>query len=65
MPLITCPDCEKRVSVAAAACPDCGRPMQPSGDSVFTRNRGCGDLIIWPLLAVALAFVIWLVFAGQ
>lgn len=32
MPLISCPDCEKRISDGAPACPNCGRPMKPAGD---------------------------------
>lgn len=27
MALLTCPDCDRRVSDAAASCPNCGRPM--------------------------------------
>ena len=27
MPLLTCPDCEGKVSDAASACPHCGRPV--------------------------------------
>ena len=27
MPLITCPDCQKEISDAAPACPNCGRPL--------------------------------------
>lgn len=28
MALTTCPDCEHQISTSAAACPQCGRPMQ-------------------------------------
>src|SRR5205823_1679956 len=28
MPVIACPDCNGKVSVAAATCPHCGRPMR-------------------------------------
>lgn len=31
MALVTCPDCNKDVSDAAPACPNCGRPMAPVG----------------------------------
>ena len=42
MPLITCPDCGKKISDAAASCIHCGRPLtvaqaspaQPQGQSV-------------------------------
>jgi membrane protein YdbS with pleckstrin-like domain len=30
MPLVTCPDCGRQVSTAAAACPQCNRPMGPA-----------------------------------
>ena len=29
MPLVVCPDCDRPVSDAAPACPQCGRPMVP------------------------------------
>ena len=65
--LISCPDCQKVVSKFAQACPGCGRPMNvqqqanPPGpqrvitteDSFLTRNRGCGDIILFgPLLLI-------------
>lgn len=28
MALVTCPDCSREISSAAASCPQCGRPMQ-------------------------------------
>jgi uncharacterized membrane protein YdbT with pleckstrin-like domain len=31
MPLVTCPDCGHQVSTAAAACPQCNRPLAPAG----------------------------------
>jgi len=57
MPLTLCPDCNGTVSTQAAACPHCGRPMRPedlgprrvqtADDSLLTRNRGCGDLVLY------------------
>lgn len=61
MPLVECPDCLHQISDAAPACPHCGRPFRPVvhpthapsppptvyvKDTVMTRNRGCGDLIL-------------------
>src|SRR6476620_4881020 len=36
MPLITCPDCDKRHSDAAPACPECGRPNTLLASAVNT-----------------------------
>jgi uncharacterized membrane protein YvbJ len=52
MSLTTCPDCSNDVSDEAPGCPHCGRPMgkqrvRTSEDSVWTRNRGCGDLVLY------------------
>ncbi len=33
MPLITCPDCEARISDLAPACPHCGRPADADLDT--------------------------------
>jgi hypothetical protein len=30
MALITCKDCDKEISTAASACPDCGKPQTPA-----------------------------------
>lgn len=65
MPLTTCPDCGREISDAAKACPHCGRPMQDepervrtTEDSAWTRNRGCGDvLILGPLLLILLGLL--------
>ena len=78
MSLIQCPDCNKDVSDAAPACPNCGRPIaapQPAqpvrvmtaDDSALTRNRGCGDLIIFApliILAIIAVFVIGSIIFG-
>jgi len=33
MALVTCPDCEKQISDAAPACPNCGRPMNAPSEA--------------------------------
>jgi hypothetical protein len=59
--LVTCTDCGREVSERAETCPGCGGPIasvasgapqrvRTSEDNALTRNRGCGDLIVWPLL---------------
>src|SRR5438132_11238099 len=30
MALVACPECQREISTAAAACPHCGKPMSPS-----------------------------------
>lgn len=52
MALINCPECSREVSDQATACPQCGTPIKAqrvrtSEDSALTRNRGCGDIIIF------------------
>lgn len=59
MPLIHCPDCQTSISDAATACPKCGHPFRPPApvvvrDTALTRNRGCGDLILYGVLAVVI-----------
>lgn len=39
MPLIKCPDCGKEVSDKAPVCPNCGRPIAPTGIYSFLRRR--------------------------
>jgi hypothetical protein len=58
MAMIKCPDCATDLSDLAVACPKCGRPMKASpGDTLLTRNRGCGDIALaFILLAAVLAF---------
>jgi endogenous inhibitor of DNA gyrase (YacG/DUF329 family) len=36
--LISCPDCQKKVSAAALACPYCGRPNPSAAKSMWTRD---------------------------
>jgi hypothetical protein len=40
MALLTCPDCEREVSDAAASCPRCGRPMRDEEITVRYVDRG-------------------------
>lgn len=68
MPLTTCPDCDREISTTAAACPHCGRPMQADAaqrvrtteDSFLTRNRGCGDILIYTLVGIVLLVLLML-----
>lgn len=39
MSLIKCPDCGKEVSDKAPVCPNCGRPIAPSGIYSFLSQR--------------------------
>lgn len=69
--LTKCPDCQKEVSKLAQSCPGCGRPLLESPkaapeapkrvitteDSVMTRSRGCGDIIIFGPFALILLVV--------
>ncbi len=60
-----CPDCDGQVSKAASTCPHCGRPMNDnvdrvhtSNDSLLTRQRGCGDFVLYGgIAAVVLMFL--------
>ena len=71
--LTKCPDCQKEVSKLAQSCPGCGRPLlespkaAPEGpkrvitteDSVMTRSRGCGDIIVFsPIILILLAVMV-------
>ncbi len=50
MPLITCPDCQAKISDAALSCIKCGRPMeaksivQPSNDETPTDSTAQDSL---------------------
>lgn len=66
MPLVTCPDCSKKISDAAPACPGCGRPMD--GISINAReslaggpHRGkrSGSRLFWLLLIGAVVWFFW------
>lgn len=66
MTLIECPECGEEISDKAESCPHCGVPIAPSqksggeGDNFLTRNRGCGDIVIFgdPLFVVLLLFAL-------
>lgn len=68
--LVACPFCKGEIAVDAAKCRHCGewvkeRPadgttappprVRTSDDSFLTRQRGCADLILWPILLFAIA----------
>ena len=56
MALIDCPECESEVSDRAGSCPHCGYQInrtKRAEDSYLTRNRGCGDILIFgPILLI-------------
>ena len=59
-----CPDCQGKVSDRAEQCPHCGAPLHAeSGKTFMTRNRGCADLLIWPLVAFVVLALLWLLAA--
>lgn len=72
MSLTNCPDCGRQVSTSAAACPNCGRPIAPpaapqqpqrvrtSEDRALTRNRGFGDLLLIPIVVLAIVLLVGL-----
>jgi hypothetical protein len=52
MALVTCPECGKRVSDRAAACPGCGHPIAGAPGSGF-EYKSAAELWGWPLVHVA------------
>lgn len=61
--LVSCPECEKRISNKAESCPNCGHPInpiKPKGEGCFlqTLNIGCATVIIGfvALFLVIMAF---------
>ncbi len=61
MPLVTCVDCGKEISAAAAACPNCGRPMRP----VSLHEEGFGHKLLrvgcWLLIAAVVLLLVFIV----
>lgn len=43
MALITCPECGREVSDKATSCPNCGSPINNSGNTKFCQH--CGEVI--------------------
>ena len=64
MALILCPECGKQISDMAESCPICGFPINPiekiitTEDSLLTRNRGCGDIVLYGFFIIVLIVVI-------
>jgi hypothetical protein len=48
----------------AESCPNCGLPINPiekiitTEDSLLTRNRGCGDIVLYGFFIIVLIVVI-------
>jgi len=62
MSLIKCPECGKQISDQAESCPSCGLPMftqtvSTTEDSIWTRNRGCGDIFIFFIILFTLILI--------
>lgn len=47
MPLIICPDCSKEISDTAYNCPNCGRPMRHSRESILLEIQIASDRRQW------------------
>ena len=47
-----CHSCGGLVSPQASHCPHCGHPTGRPSETMMTRNRGCGDLLLYGLLAL-------------
>ncbi len=51
--LVSCSECGNKISNMAQSCPHCGltiTPIKTTEDSAFTRNRGCGDIVLYLLV---------------
>lgn len=57
MSLIKCPDCGKEVSDKAPACPNCGRPIAPTGIYSFLSRRWVKILAIIFLIYIGMRIV--------
>lgn len=69
--MFSCPDCGKNISKMAVACPNCGRPIcqekkqEPvrvdfPKETVLTRNRGCGDIVIFGPVILLIIIVFYI-----
>jgi membrane protein YdbS with pleckstrin-like domain len=66
MPLVTCPDCGRQVSTAAATCPQCNRPLAPQM-AAPTLGATSAEEIVWEglpsLKAMVVEFAVTALFA--
>lgn len=61
--LVTCPDCDRRVSDTAASCPGCGRQLRPGlGDIALERGRAAASR--WRSLRIDPVFCFLMLAAG-
>jgi len=69
MALVACPECQREISTAAAACPHCGKPMSPSlsvpqaamppaAEETLWRGTPSWALLFGKIIRVALAAVV-------
>ncbi|RLJ22909.1 zinc ribbon protein [Chryseobacterium sp. 7] len=61
--LVNCPECNKRISDNAEACPNCGHPInpiKPKGEGCFlqTLNIGCATVLIGFVIVFLLAMAV-------
>jgi hypothetical protein len=64
MPLVTCPDCQQRVSSEAVACPSCGRPLRDRSHLTPSAQAALGGVLLIACLAWPPLFVLVVVLAG-
>ena len=55
--LAPCPDCKRRISLAATACPGCGRAIMP-GDLKPIEIQTEPPSTAWPIVIVILLFIL-------
>jgi uncharacterized paraquat-inducible protein A len=57
MSLISCPDCERRVSRNAGACPYCGAPIRIEVSKIVVMTLACvvAAAVLLPFLVVVVA----------
>ena len=64
MPLVTCPDCQQRVSSEAVACPACARPLRDRSYLTPGAHVALGGLVLIVCLAWPWLFILVVILAG-